>query len=213
MKISIVLADDHELVRESIASLLDDQHDFEVVGQCSNGRQLLELLPRLKPNVAIVDVSMPELNGVETAQRVFDTSPATRVIVLSNYSDEVYVRSMLEAGVAGYVIKSGAAGDLIDAVRMGARGKVFLSPEISAVAGRARNSPREEGAGGALTSREREILQLVAESFSSKEIAAKLDISETTVKTHRNNLMDKLGTRDKAGLTRHAVRLGLIRVE
>jgi two-component system, NarL family, response regulator NreC len=214
MRTTIVLADDHELVRESIASLLREVPDFEVVGQSANGRQLLELVERLQPDVAVVDVSMPELNGVEAARRLREVSQRTRVIALSAYTDEAYIRDMIEAGVVAYIIKSGAAKDLIQAIRNASRGKICFSQEIMGadqivsygrMAGESAMRP--------LSQREREILQLVAEGKSSKEIAASLGIGETTVKTHRNNIMSKLNVRDIAGLTRQAIKLKLVRID
>lgn len=214
MRTTIVLADDHELVRESIASLLREVPDFEVIGQCANGRQLLELVERLLPDVAVVDVSMPELNGVEAARRLQETSRGTRVIALSAYMDEAYIRDMIDAGVVAYIIKSGAAKDLIQAIRTASRGKVYLSKGIIEVAHQIRSSGRANGQYlRPLSQREREILQLVAEGKSSKEIAASLGIGETTVKTHRNNIMGKLNVRDVAGLTRQAIKLKLVRID
>jgi DNA-binding NarL/FixJ family response regulator len=217
MKTTIVIADDHELVRKSIAALLRDEADFEVVAECSNGREMLDLMTRYKPAVAIVDVAMPELNGIETTKRIKELSPQTRVIVLSNYADETYVREMLKAGAVGYIVKSGAAQDLIQAVRTGARGRVYLSEAVSAIAqsaaGQRDGRGLNEDGTRPLSSREREVLQLIAEGRTSKEVAAKLGISVTTVKSHRNHIMDKLNIRDKAGLTRYAIRIGLIRIE
>lgn len=214
MRTTIVLADDHELVRESIASLLREVPNFEVVGQCTNGRQLLALVESVRPDVAVVDVSMPELNGIEAARQLREISPRTRVIALSAYTDEAYIRDMIDAGVVAYIIKSGAAKDLIQAIRTASRGRVYFSQEImggahQAAYGRATG----ESAVRPLSQREREILQLVAEGKSSKEIAAILGIGETTVKTHRNNIMGKLNVRDIAGLTRQAVKLKLVRID
>jgi DNA-binding NarL/FixJ family response regulator len=214
MRTTIVLADDHELVRESIASLLREVPDFEVVGQCANGRQLLELVERVRPDVAVVDVSMPELNGIEAARRLREISSRTRVIALSAYTDEAYIRDMIDAGVVAYIIKSGAAKDLIQAIRTASRGRIYFSQEIMGA--------HQVGAYGRATGeyevrplshREREILQLVAEGKSSKEIATSLGIGETTVKTHRNNIMGKLNVRDVAGLTRQAIKLKLVRID
>jgi DNA-binding NarL/FixJ family response regulator len=215
---TIVLADDHELVRESIASMLEEVPDFKIIGQCSNGRQLLELVKRSPPQVAIIDVSMPELNGIDAARQIREISPATRIIALSMFTDEAYIRDMISAGVSGYIAKSGATKDLVEAIRKGSRGKVYFSSEIAEAAERIRSplgrpggepfSPERQ-----LSRREREILQLIGEGRSSKEIAALLSISETTVKTHRNHLMEKLNVRDIAGLTRSAIRLKLVRVE
>ena len=214
MRTTIVLADDHELVRESIASLLREVPDFEVVGQSANGRQLLELVERLHPDVAVVDVSMPELNGVEAARRLRDVS-RTRVIALSAYTDEAYIRDMIDAGVVAYIVKSGAAKDLIQAIRTASRGRLHFSHEIMGIADQIGSCGRATGEYSTrpLSQREREILQLVAEGKSSKEIAASLGIGETTVKTHRNNIMGKLNVRDIAGLTRQAIKLKLVPID
>lgn len=215
MTTTIVLADDHELVRESIASLLREVPDFQVVGQCANGRQMLELVERLVPDVAVVDVSMPELNGVEAARRLRDVSRKTRVIALSAYIDEAYIRDMIDAGAVAYIVKSGAAKDLIQAIRTASRGRVYLSREIKKTAYEIGSEGRATGEYSMrpLSQREREVLQLVAEGKSSKEIASRLTISETTVKTHRNNIMSKLSVRDVAGLTRQAIKLKLVRID
>ncbi len=216
--ITIVIADDHELVRESIASLLRELPNFNIIGQCSNGRQAVEMVDRFRPDVAIVDVSMPELNGIDTARQIRKTSPSTRIIALSIYTDEAYIRDMIDAGVCGYVVKSGAAQDLVEAIRTGSRGKVYFSEEITDTAEGIQNNNGKHKNGSSLiqrplTLREREVLQLIGEGFSSVEISSKLNISETTVKTHRNNLMNKLNVRDVAGLTRQAIRLKLVHVE
>jgi DNA-binding NarL/FixJ family response regulator len=215
---SIVLADDHELIRESVASLLREVPNFHIVSQCINGRQLIKSVDRFHPNVVITDISMPELNGVEAVKQIRKISPATRIIALSIYIDEVYIKNMIDAGVSGYVVKSGAARDLIEAIRNGSRGKLFFSSTIEDVAAKIQNSKNNNKEVSLvtkhmLTTREREVLQLIGEGFSSTEIGLKLNISVTTVKTHRNNLMDKLYVRDIAGLTRHSIRLKLVNVE
>jgi DNA-binding NarL/FixJ family response regulator len=216
MKTTIILADDHELVRKSIAALLSDEPDFEVIAECSNGREMLELVARRKPAVAIIDVAMPELNGIEATRRIREASPMTRVIVLSNYADATYVRETLKAGAVGYIVKSGAAQDLIQAVRTGTRSNLYLSDAVSAIARGTANGDDQVGADGAarpLSRREREVLQLIAEGRTSREVASLLGISATTVKSHRNHIMEKLDIHDKAGLTRYAIRIGLIRIE
>lgn len=214
---TIVLADDHELVRESIASLLQEVPRFKIVSQCRNGRQLVSAVDRLQPDVAVVDISMSELNGIDAALQIRKISPKTRVIALSIHTEEAYIRDMLGAGAAGYVVKSGAAKDLVDAIMHGSKGKVFVSREISETADRIQNvdASRKKGVSAKheLTQREREILQLIGEGYSSCEIARKLNIGEATIKTHRNNMMDKIGVRDVAGLTRHAIRLKLVYIE
>jgi DNA-binding NarL/FixJ family response regulator len=215
---TIVLADDHELVRESIASMLRQIPDFNVISQCRNGRQLIKAVEALRPHVAVVDISMSELNGIDAARQIRKISPRTRVIALSIHTDEAYIRDMIESGVSGYVIKSGGTSDLIDAIRYGSRGKIYFSREIAEAAekiqsGECQDKSQNLSTESPLTQREREILQLIAEGCSSAEIAVKLNIGETTVKTHRNHLMDKLGVRDVAGLTRQAIRLKLIYLE
>lgn len=216
MRTTIILADDHELVRKSIAALLRDETDFEVVAECSNGREMLELVARHRPAVAVIDVAMPELNGIEATRRIRELSPATRIIVLSNYADEIYVRETLKAGAVGYIVKSGAAQDLIQAVRKAKREYVYLSDAVSAIAtrdGRAKGHGTTDDGIRPLSPREREVLQLIAEGRTSKEVAALLGISPTTVKSHRNHIMEKLNIHGKAGLTRYAIRIGLIRIE
>jgi DNA-binding NarL/FixJ family response regulator len=215
---TIVIADDHELVRESIVSLLSEIPGFNIVGQCSNGRQAVKMVDRFRPDVAILDVSMPELNGIDTARQIRKISPSTRIIALSAHTDEAYIRDMINAGVCGYIVKSGAAQDLVKAIRTGSRGKVYFSEEISDTAEGIQNnkSKRKNGSSQTecpLTQREREVLQLIGEGYTSVEIASKLKICETTVKTHRNNLMDKLNVRSVAGLTRQAIRFKLVHVE
>jgi two-component system, NarL family, response regulator NreC len=216
MRTTIILADDHELVRKSIAALLRDEPDFEVIAECSNGREMLELVARDRPGVAIIDVAMPELNGIEATRRIRELSPTTRVIVLSNYADATYVRETLKAGAVGYIVKSGAAKDLIQAVRTGTRSHLYLSDAVSAIATTPRQAGLDEGivvGARPLSAREREVLQLIAEGRTSKEVASLLGISATTVKSHRNHIMEKLDIHDKAGLTRYAIRIGLIRIE
>ncbi len=171
-----------------------------------------------RPDVAILDVSMPELNGIDTARQIRKISPSTRIIALSAHTDEAYIRDMINAGVCGYIVKSGAAQDLVKAIRTGSRGKVYFSEEISDTAEGIQNnkSKRKNGSSQTecpLTQREREVLQLIGEGYTSVEIASKLKICETTVKTHRNNLMDKLNVRSVAGLTRQAIRFKLVHVE
>jgi DNA-binding NarL/FixJ family response regulator len=162
---------------------------------------------------------MAELNGIDATRQIRKRSPRTRIIALSVHTDEAYINEMLEAGVSGYVVKCGAAQDLVEAIQFGSRGRVYFSPELLETAERIRtrtgraqwvSSPKAEPQ---LTPREREVLQLIGEGSSSVEIANKLNIGETTVKTYRNKLMDKLNVRDIAGLTRHSIRLKLVHVE
>lgn len=217
MKTTVIVADDHELMGKSISALLRDEANLDVIGQCNNGRDLLGMVERLRPDVAIVDVAMPEMNGLEAAMRLRDISGMTRVIMLTSYRDESYVRASLEARVAGYIVKSGAADDLIRAIRVGTRRNPYFSPEVAATANKLRSRP---GFGNAadknspkLSPREREVLQLIGESYSTVEIASRLGISELTVRDHRKHIKEKLGVHRTAELTRYAISIGLIRAD
>ena len=214
--IGIVLADNSEMVREGIASLLNKVPDFNVVGQCSDGRQLLDSVTSLCPTIAIVDMSLPELNSIDAATRIRRASPATRVIAISSNPNNCNLAEMTRVGIAGYVTKTGTVNELIQAIRQGSENKIYVSETTaewirSSTSGRFKNGTVP--APLALTPRETEILMLVAEGNSSRTIAKRLHISENTVKTHRNHLMDKLKVRDVAGLTREAFRLKLIDID
>ena len=218
MKTTIVIADDHELVGKSISALLRDEPDFDVIGECNNGRDLLCMVERLQPNVAIVDVAMPDMNGLEAALRLRDIGGVTRVIMLTSYTDEGYLQAALEARVAGYIVKSGVADDLIRAIRVGTRRNAYFSPAVAAIADRLRSawSGRERSAHSGshkLSPREREVLQLIGEGKSMVEIASRLGISQFTVKDHRKHIKEKLGIHRTAELTRYAISIGLIRAE
>jgi DNA-binding NarL/FixJ family response regulator len=217
MKTTIVLADDHDLVSKSIVALLRGIPGFDVIGECDNGRDLLSMVERLRPNVAIVDLAMPGMNGVEAARRIRDVSRSTRVIILTGYADEKYIQETLQAGVVGYIVKSGATIDLIRAIREGTPGSAYLSAEIAAIVRTSRfsGSRRSTDPEGRrpLSPREREVLQLIVEGNPNKRIAAILGISEATAKDHRKHLKEKLGIRDIAGLTRYAIGIGMIRTD
>lgn len=215
MRITIVLADDHELVRQSIGALLRNEPDFEVLDECSSGSQILESVSRSLPAVAIVDVAMSGLDGIETTKRIMALSPDTRVIVLSSYSDAPHVRGLLAAGVSAYILKSGPAQDLIQAVRCSSANKVHLSPEVADLAEQVGDflEADKASANGVswLSPRQLEVLRLIAEGYSTKRISSTLGISATTVKSHRKSIMEKLDIHDKVLLTRHAIRIGLTR--
>src|SRR5712691_4104779 len=217
MKTTIVLADDHDLVSKSIVALLRGIPGFDVIGECDNGRDLVSMVERLRPNVAIVDLAMPGMNGVEAARRIRDVSRSTRVIILTGYTDERYVQETLQAGVVGYIVKSGATIDLIRAIREGTPGNAYLSAEIAAIVRTSRftGSRRKADPEGRrpLSPREREVLQLIVEGNSNKRIAGILGISEATAKDHRKHIKEKLGIRDIAGLTRYAIGIGMIRTD
>jgi len=216
MKTTIVLADDHDLVSKSIVALLRGIPGFDVIGECDNGRDLVSMVERLRPNVAIVDLAMPGMNGVEAARRIRDGSRSTRVIILTGYTDEKYIEETLQAGVVGYIVKSGATIDLIRAIREGTPGNAYLSAEIAAIVRTSRFSGSRRSTdpeGRPLSPREREVLQLIVEGNPNKCIAAILGISEATAKDHRKHIKEKLGIRDIAGLTRYAIGIGMIRTD
>lgn len=209
----IVLADDHHVVREGLRALLEAEPDLTVAGEAADGLTTVHLVERVKPDVLVVDVMMPALNGLEVTRQVVRRSPDTRVIVLSMYSDESYVMEALKNGAAGYVLKSSTRSDLVQAIREVMAGERYLSAPLSARAVEAyveRAKGTEVGAYDTLTSREREVLQLAAEGHTSAEIAARLFISSRTVETHRSAVMRKLGLRRQTDLVRYALRRGIL---
>ena len=216
--IRVLLAEDHHLVRAGLRALLDPVPDIEVVGEAGDGREALAMLKKHEPDVAILDISMPGMNGLEAASRVGDEAPATKVVILTMHSNEEYVLRALRAGVAGFLLKDAGTDELEGAIRAVMRGETYLSPAISkqvvdGYLGRT-PAPAAPGAEGdaldVLTSRQREILQLVAEGKSTKEVAQLLDVSAKTVETHRGQIMERLGIHDLAGLVRYAIRTGLV---
>jgi DNA-binding NarL/FixJ family response regulator len=204
-RIRVLLADDHDMVRAGIRSVLSSQSDVEVVAEVEDGLAAVEAAERLKPDLAFLDISMPGLNGVLATRRIMALQGGTRVIALSMHAEAEFVSSMLDAGAAGYLLKNTAARELVTALRAVMRGETYLSPKAAEVAP-AGDSDRQ---GGILTEREREVLQLLAEGKSSKEIADVLFLSPRTVETYRAQIMDKLNIRTVAGLTKYAVRHGL----
>ena len=205
----ILLADDHSVVRHGFQRILEAQEDMEVVGEASNGREPVDKAEQLQPDVIIMDVTMPELNGIEATRRIAEIAPRARVLALSMHRDSVYVREILRAGARGYLLKDSGEADFIAAVRAVARGEGFLSPSVSdAVLSDYRKhvtNPID-----LLTSREREVLQLVAEGKSNKEIATALHLSVYTVEAHRGKIMEKLNLHSASELVRFAIRNGII---
>ena len=212
--IRILLADDHTVMRRGLRLLLESQPGFHVVAEAADGRQAVEQAEALQPDVAVIDITMPNLSGIEAAQRIASACPRTAVVILSMHSDEGYVLRALKAGAKGYLLKDSAEGDLIEAIKAVNQGRTFFSSEITKML--VADYVQEIRARGAedsydlLTSREREILQLVAERKSNKEIAASLHLSPYTVETHRRNLQEKLNLHSSAELILYAVRKGLI---
>lgn len=212
-RVRVLLADDHTLVRAGIRALLESLSGVEVVAECGDGREALALIVTHAPDVALLDIGMPGMNGIEVAQRTATESPRTRVVMLSMYADPSYVRSALRAGVAGYLLKGAAVAELPLAIESVMRGETYLTPKISqdVVKGFLREDESEQaGPLEGLTKRQREILQLIAEGRSTKEIAQILDVSVKTVETHRARMMERLGIHDVAGLVRLAVRAGVV---
>jgi DNA-binding NarL/FixJ family response regulator len=214
--INVLLADDHTVVRQGLRALLAAEADIEVVGEAETGRQAVQLAKKLSPHVVVMDIAMPLLNGLEATRQIVKEAPATKVLILSSYSDDEYVEQLTEAGAAGYLVKQTAANDLIKAIHETHKGNAFFSPSISR---RLLEHYRQSVLGGQppqktserLTSREQEVLQLIAEGKANKQIAAELCISIKTVEKHRQQVMNKLRIHDVAGLTRYALSKGVIR--
>jgi DNA-binding NarL/FixJ family response regulator len=212
MSVRILLADDHTLVRAGIRALLDATDGVTVVAESGDGREALELIVKHRPDVALLDIAMPGMSGLEVARRCAQESPRTRVIILSMHADATHVRQAMRAGVAGYLVKGAAVTELPVAVHSVMRGETYLTPQVSktVVDGFLREDAGEAGPLEGLTDRQREILQLVAEGQSTKEIARTLDLSVKTVETHRARIMERLGIHDVPGLVRFAIRSGLV---
>ena len=207
--IRILLADDHALVRQGFRMILEAQPDMEIVGQAGNGREAVELAEKLRPDVVVMDVAMPELNGTEATRRLAASTPRTRVLALSMHKDSVYVREILRAGARGYLLKDSGDTDLVAAVRAVAKGEGYISPAVSdAVLSDYRKHVTDPL--DLLTGREREVLQSIAEGKTNKEIATALNLSVYTVEAHRGRIMEKLNLHSTGELVRFALRNGLI---
>jgi DNA-binding NarL/FixJ family response regulator len=209
--IRVVLADDHNLVRAGLRALLEDVPDVEVVGDYADGREALAAVVEKRPDVALLDIGMPGLSGLDAAARIADEAPGTRVVIVSMHGNERFVAQALAAGVAGYVMKDACADELPVLLRAVVRGETYLSPAISKRIVEAMRATRGgDEAEGPLTPRQREILQLLAEGKNTKEIAHMLAVSAKTVETHRAQIMARLDIHDVPGLVRYAVRTGLV---
>ena len=214
-KIQVLLADDHTVVRQGLRALLTAEGDIEVVAEAENGREAVQLVKKHLPDVAVIDIAMPVLNGLEATRQITRTVPSTKVLILSSYSDDEYVAQSTAAGAVGYLVKQTAGDELLKAIREAQQGNAYFSPSI---ARRLRDQCRSAFAGthverrrpDYLTAREAEVLQLIAEGRANKQIAAELSISIKTVEKHRQQVMNKLNIHDVAGLTRHAISKGII---
>jgi DNA-binding NarL/FixJ family response regulator len=217
MPAKILLADDHTIIRQGLCALLDKQPDIEVVGAVGDGRKAVELVRELRPDIVVMDISMPNLNGIDAARKIVGKMGSTKVIALSMHSSKRFVTEMLKAGASGYILKECLFNELLEAIRVVLNGGIYLSPGITGVVVDdylqhliiAENQPSVP----ALTEREREVLQLLAEGKSTKQIALQLHVSGKTIESNRRNIMDKLGICSVAELTKYAIREGLTPLE
>jgi len=212
--INILLADDHTIVRQGLARLLEDQTDLRVVGEASDGRMAFEKATALKPDIVIMDIAMPLMNGIEAAKRIRKQLPETKILILSMYSHEHYIHELLETGISGYLLKDSSGRDIISAIKAAMKGETFLSPSISKKVVESYLSPRKsssmEERYKQLSNREREVFQLIAEGHSTKRIGEMLYVSVSTVKSHKGNIMEKLGISNPIRLVHFAIKLGLV---
>ena len=209
---SLVLADDHQLIRHALRRMIEEDGGYRIVGEASDGREVMELTLGKSPDLVVMDIGMPGLNGIDACRQIRRASPRTRVVAVSAYTDRRRVNDMLDAGAVGYVAKGSAADELLRALASVVAGRKYLSPEVTdAVVNHVTGN--DDGEADPLGPREREVLQLLAEGHTSGEIASDLHIATSTVETHRRNLMRKLGIHSVAELTKYAVREGLTTLE
>ena len=212
MTIRVLVADDHEVVRDGLCSLINREDDMEVLGQAENGRRAVEMAREMAPDVIVMDISMPDLNGIEATRQINAEESDIKIVALSMHSDSGFVAEMLKAGAAGYLPKDSPGKDVIQAIRTVMAGGTYLPPSLAGVVVddyvRTSSGP-QKGAFATLTAREREVLQLLAEGKSIKETASQLHVSISTIETHRRNIMDKLHIYSVAELTKYAIREGL----
>lgn len=212
MSIKVLLADDHRIMREGLRSIIEKEPDMEVVAEASDGRQAVRLARELSPDIAVVDISMPELNGIEATSQIASDAPDVSVLALSMHSDDHFVMGMLRAGASGYLLKDCAVDELCSAIRTAISGETYLSPKAANVViqdYRREHSDSKSSRALSLTTRERQVLQLVSEGKTSKEIASQCDVSVKTIQAHRQQLMDKLDIHNVAGLTKYAIQKGI----
>ena len=215
-KINILLADDHTLLRSGIRALLKDEQDMVIVGEAGDGREAVRLAAQLKPNVILMDIAMPLLNGLEATRQIKREHPDIKVLILTMYDHEEYFHQTLEVGASGYIIKRAAAGELVSAIRAVYNGEAALSPAITRLLLedylKHDSSAKVDDDPNALSAREREVLQLIAEGKTSREIAEMLHLSVKTVQSHRTNLMQKLDLHDRGDLIKYAIQKKIIEI-
>jgi DNA-binding NarL/FixJ family response regulator len=209
-KLRVFLADDHAVVREGLKALINSQAGMEVVGEAADGRTACTKVEEIRPDVVVMDVTMPDLNGVQATRELRGRCPDVKVLALTVHEERSYLRDLIEAGASGYVLKRSAAEDLVHAVQVVARGDMYLDPSVTAVVlgNFARTRPSDAGASTALSDRETEVMQLIAQGHSNREIAARLDISVKTVETYKARSMEKLGLTGRADIVRFALQQG-----
>jgi len=211
-KIRVLLADDHETVRHGLKLLINRQADMEVVGEAGDGRDAVERVSALKPHVAVLDVSMPQMNGLQATKAIRESTPDTAVVALTRYDDDAYVQELLNAGATGYVLKQSPSAELVDAVRAAASGRRYLDRSLAArVAGTLMNARGRRTPPSPITDRETEVLRLMALGHSNKEIASLLDLSVKTVEVHKTNATRKLGLAGRTDVVRYALLQGWLR--
>jgi len=215
MAIRVILADDHQVIREGLRNLINDETDMQVLAEAKDGREAVALCQEHRPDLVVMDVAMPDLNGIEACRQIMAEVPGTRVLALSMHADKQYAAGMLSAGASGYLLKDCAFNELAEAIRVIAGGRTYLSDEMAGVVVKdyvqrlTEPGDDPDSVFSVLTNREREVLQLVAEGHTTKQIASMLHVSVKTIESHRQNLMDKLEIRSVAELTKYAIREGL----
>jgi DNA-binding NarL/FixJ family response regulator len=213
MPIRILIADDHTVVAEGLKHLVEAEADMQVVALVADGREAVQQARDTQPDVVLMDLSMPELNGADATRAILQRDPKCRVIVLSMYAQREYVRRALKAGAAGYVVKRSAAKEVVEAIRAVYAGQRYLSPRVADVVLEDYSDDKQDDPLARLSAREREVLQLLAEGRTGAEIAQRLSLSQKTVETYRARLVEKLGIRDLAGLVRFAIQRGLVSLD
>jgi DNA-binding NarL/FixJ family response regulator len=213
MPIRILIADDHGVVAEGLKQLVEAESDMQVVALVGDGREAVQQARDTQPDVVLMDLSMPELNGADATRAILQRDPKCRVIVLSMYAQREYVRRALKAGAAGYVVKRSAAKEVVEAIRAVHAGQRYLSPRVADVVLEDYSDDKQDDPLARLSAREREVLQLLAEGRTGAEIAQRLSLSQKTVETYRARLVEKLGIRDLAGLVRFAIQRGLVSLD